>query len=84
MLFSNPISHASSHYVQLFRRSSLFASLMLLCGRSYPDRNILLLLVGRRVGADGRVLAVGELGVGLEGLLGLVCDACVSRHCFIE
>lgn len=52
---------------------------ILLCGRSYPDRNILLalsLLVGRRLGANSGVLAVGELGVGLEGFLRLVCDRC--------
>lgn len=37
------------------------------------------LFVDGRVGLDGGVLAVSELGVGLEGLLGLVWEECVSK-----
>jgi len=68
-----------------FRRSSLFRRTdAVVWAFRILIVTFFFLLVGRRVGADGRVLAMGELGVGLEGLLGLVCDACVSRHCFIE
>jgi len=77
--FFSSTFHAS-HYVQLLHLSESVYPPPILC----VDFVSLIvtascLFVDGRVGLDGGVLAVSELGVGLEGLLGLVWEECVSK-----